>query len=90
MVYSEPRQNFGSTSPLFSRYTSWQGECVSENNTEVMPKLCLGLEQTMETNLIYASAGCPQNVDNPKQILLYICKDLHTSNRISFGRETPN
>jgi len=61
-----------------------------ENNTEVMPKLYLGLEQTMETNLVYASAGCPENVDNPKQIRLYICKDLHTSNRISFRQETPN
>jgi hypothetical protein len=30
MGYSEPRQNFGSTSPLFSRYTSRRGECVSE------------------------------------------------------------
>jgi hypothetical protein len=29
MVYSHPTQNFGSTSPLFSRYTSWLGECVS-------------------------------------------------------------
>ena len=28
MLYSDPRQNFGSTSPLFSRYMSWKGECV--------------------------------------------------------------
>ena len=61
-----------------------------ENNREELPKLGLGPEQTMETNLVYASAGCPENVDNPKQIRLYIYKDLHTSNRISFGRETPS
>jgi len=29
MLYSYPRQNFGSTSPLFSKYTSRQGDCVS-------------------------------------------------------------
>ena len=44
----------------------------------------------METNLIYASAGYPKNVDNPKQIRSQIYKDLYTSNHISFGRETPN
>jgi len=37
-----------------------------ENNTEVMPKFYLGLEQTMETNLVYASTGYPKNVDNLK------------------------
>jgi hypothetical protein len=31
-----------------------------ENNREMMPKLYLRLEQTMETNPIYASAGCPK------------------------------
>jgi hypothetical protein len=61
-----------------------------ENNREVMPKLRLESEQTMGASLIYASAGCPNNVDNPKQIQLSTCRDLHTSNRISFGRETPN
>jgi len=44
----------------------------------------------METKLIYASSGCPNNVDNSKQIRPYICKDLHISNRICFERETPN
>ena len=29
MFYSYPRQNFGSTSPLFSKYTSYEEECVS-------------------------------------------------------------
>ena len=29
MLYSYPRQNFGSTSLLFSKYMSCQGECVS-------------------------------------------------------------
>ena len=29
MLYSHLRQNFGSTSPLFSKYMSWQGDCVS-------------------------------------------------------------
>jgi hypothetical protein len=37
-----------------------------ENNREMMLKLCLGLEQTLKTNPIYASAGCPKNVDNSK------------------------
>jgi hypothetical protein len=31
-----------------------------ENNREMMPKLYLGLEQTMETNPIYASSSCPK------------------------------
>ena len=57
---------------------------------EVMLKVCLGPERTMETNLIYASTGCPKNVDNLKQIRSQICKDAHTSDRICFGRETPN
>ena len=57
---------------------------------EVMPKVCLGPERTMETNLIYASTGYPKYVDNPKEIWSQICKDLHTSDRISFERETPN
>ena len=39
-----------------------------ENNREMMPKLYLGSEQTIETNPTYASAGCPKNVDNLKQI----------------------
>ena len=29
MVSFDPGQNFGSTSPLFSRYTSRKGDCVS-------------------------------------------------------------
>ena len=61
-----------------------------ENNREVMPKVYLGSERTMETNLIYASVRCPKYVDNPKEIRSQICKDLHTSDRISFERETPN
>ena len=44
----------------------------------------------METNLIYASMGYPKYMDNPKEIWLQICKDLHTSDRISFEWETPN
>jgi hypothetical protein len=39
-----------------------------ENNREVMSKLRLESGQIMGTSLIYASAGCPSNVDNPKQI----------------------
>ena len=42
----------------------------------------------METNLIYASMGYPKYMDNPKEIWLQICKDLHTSDRISFGLST--
>jgi len=29
MLYSDPGQNFGSISPLFSKYTSRKGGCVS-------------------------------------------------------------
>ena len=29
MLYSDPGQNFGSISLLFSKYTSLQGDCVS-------------------------------------------------------------
>jgi hypothetical protein len=61
-----------------------------ENNREVVSILRLRSEQNMETNLIYASAGCPKYVDNPKEIRSLICKDLLTSNRISFEREAPN
>jgi hypothetical protein len=39
-----------------------------ENNREVMPKVYLRPERTMETNLIYASVGCPKYMDNPKEI----------------------
>jgi len=90
MVYSEPRQNFGSTSPLFSRYTSFSESVYPKNNGEVVPKLRLGQERNMEPNLIYAFSGCPKNVDNPKQIPSQICSDPHTSNHICFERETPN
>jgi hypothetical protein len=61
-----------------------------ENNWEIRPKLCLGWEQTMETNLSTHQRAVQKNVDNSKQIRLSICKDLHTSNRIYFERETPN
>ena len=30
MLYSDPGQNFGSSSLLFSKYTSRKGDCVSE------------------------------------------------------------
>ena len=29
MLYSDPGQNFGNISPLFSKYTSRKGDCVS-------------------------------------------------------------
>ena len=61
-----------------------------ENNREVMLKVYLGPERTMETNLIYISAGYPKYVDNLKEIRSQICKDLHTSDHISFEREMPN
>ena len=51
MLRSRPRRNFGSTSPLFSRYTSRFGESVyPENNGEALPKLQLGRERNMEAN----------------------------------------
>jgi hypothetical protein len=45
-----------------------------ENNREVMMKLCLEPERSTKTNPIYASAGCPKYVDNPKEIWSEICK----------------
>jgi hypothetical protein len=43
MLYSYLRQNFGSTSPLFSRYTSWKGDCVpgeqQEGEAETMSQI---------------------------------------------------
>jgi hypothetical protein len=44
------RQNFGSTSSLFSKYTSEYADCVSREQQEVMPKLCLKSDQNMETD----------------------------------------
>jgi hypothetical protein len=41
MVYFDSKQNFSSTSPLFSIYTSWQGVVYPENNREMMLKLHL-------------------------------------------------
>ena len=55
-----------------------------------MLKHHLGPERTMETNPSTHPRGYPKNVDNPKQKRSQICKDLHTSKDISFGRETPN
>jgi hypothetical protein len=40
----------GSTSSMFSRCTSEYGDCVSREQQEVMPKLCLRSDQDMETN----------------------------------------
>jgi hypothetical protein len=45
-----------------------QESVYPENNRDVMPKVCLGPERTMETNLIYASVGYQKYVDNPKEI----------------------
>jgi hypothetical protein len=41
MVYSDPRYNFGSTSPLFSKYTSCRESVHLENNRKVLSKLYL-------------------------------------------------
>jgi hypothetical protein len=90
MLRSYPRQNFGSTSPLFSRYTSCKGECVSGEQQGVMPKPLLGPERSMETNPSTDPRAVQKNMDNPKLIRSQICKALHTSNHISFERETPN
>ena len=60
MLYSYPRQNFGSTSPLLSKYT----EIVYlENNRQMLSKLYLESEYSMETNPIYTYSGCPKNMD---------------------------
>ena len=55
-----------------------------------MPKSYLGTEQTMETYSTTHPQTVQKNMDNAKQIRSQICKYLHTTNRISFGRETPN
>jgi hypothetical protein len=47
LLYPDPTQNFGSTSPLLSRYTSRQKakrDVHPENNREALPKSYLGLE----------------------------------------------
>jgi len=75
MGYSEPRQNFGSTSPLFSRYTSRRGERVSGEQHGGEAETLSRIRADYGTNLVYASTGCPKKVDNPKTIRLYICKD---------------
>ena len=44
LLYPDPRQNFGSTSPLLSRYTSRQKaerDVHPENTGEALPKSCL-------------------------------------------------
>ena len=60
MLYSDPRQNFGSTSPLFSRYTSWKGECVSEEQQGGGAKTLSQIGAEHGNYPIYASAGCPK------------------------------
>ena len=61
-----------------------------ENNREVLPKLLLGPERTMETNPSTHPRAIQKNMDNPKPIRSQIRKDPHTYDRISFGQETPN
>ena len=61
-----------------------------ENNEEVVSKLCLGQERATKTNPSTHPRAVQKNVDNPKQVQNLVCKDLHTNDRISFGRETPN
>jgi hypothetical protein len=68
MLYSYPGQNFGSTSPMFSKYTPWKGDCVPEEQWEGEAKLCPRSEQNMETKSIYTSSGCPKNVNNSKRM----------------------
>jgi hypothetical protein len=41
MVYSDPRQSFGTTSLLFSGYTLPFKDMYLENSGEVLPKFCL-------------------------------------------------
>ena len=60
MGYSEPRQNFGSTSPLFSRYTSRRGERVSGEQHGGEAETLSRIRADYGTNLVYASTGCPK------------------------------
>jgi len=43
MLYSDPGQNFGSISQLFSKYTSRKGDCVSgeqrENDADTLSRM---------------------------------------------------
>jgi hypothetical protein len=85
-------QNFGSTSPLFSRCTSWQKSQEGvhpENNGKTLPKSCLGTGRTWKTYPIYTSSGCPKNVDNPEGLRLNICNSMHISPHNPSERETP-
>ena len=64
-LYPDPRQDFGSASPLFSGCTSLSAFCrdvYRESSGEVLPKFYLGPGQTMENVPDYASADCPVNV----------------------------
>src|SRR6185295_5579426 len=74
------RDKISAAPPRCSPDTRPEREIVyPENNGEVMPRLCLGWELIMVTIRIYASSGCPNNVDNSKEIQLQICKDPHIS-----------
>ena len=58
MLYSDPRQNFGSTSLLFSRYTSWKEECVFGEQQGGGAETLSWIESEHGNYPIYASAAC--------------------------------
>jgi hypothetical protein len=60
MLYFNLRQNFDSTSPLFSRYMSWKGECVFEEQQGGGAETLSWIEAEHENYPIYASAGYPK------------------------------
>ena len=70
MLYGDPRQTFGNTSPLFSRYTSRQNreDVHLKNNKEAQPKSCPSLSHLiiprislviLESGLVATSCSCP-------------------------------
>ena len=82
-VNSDPRRNFGSTSPLFSKYTSRRGGCVSGEQQGGDAETISQIEVDMETNPIYASSGCPNNVDNSKEIRSFPTVSLSNGRRLT-------
>ena len=70
--YPVPRQNFGSTSPLFSKYTSRQNAermCIWRTTGRRCRNPVSERGRAWTTYPIYTSSGCPwKALDNPKEL----------------------
>jgi hypothetical protein len=90
MLYSDPRESFDSTSPLFSGYTSWQGECTVWRTTWRWRRNSI-LDRSRAWKL--TSSTQLRAVQKTWTIRnRYICRyeKICISTHISFERETPN